>query len=403
MDWNSIDLTNPEQRRKAKFAINKLDRDELIKALKHDITIPLPEELEKRHAAVLARIKTFEQVEALSDLIEAEAKRRDPVLLKAPSLLEVEAYLPEFLIDNWMPANRLTLLTGQGGIGKSYLALQHIAALALGIEGYALKTYHGKLEELYEKDQRIFRKNPIDIVIASYEEGLMETWARLARCCEWLGWGDYEALKRRVHFVDLKMFGPLWGVEQDTHLATRAKLLGIGEWLMDRCKNTDARLLMLDPSAGVYGGSENARESVREFCSHLNGWGQEIGCATLLIAHPNKAGDDYSGNTDWLGSCRAMWTLRIEQENKGTKTTPKWHHWYQLTNLKQNYASPQRAVYLRKIKKANGKWTPIWEECSQEDAEAFYKQYKEGQSSTSTTQENAHDEADDLEELIANS
>ena len=101
---------------------------------------------------------------------------------------------------------------------------------------------------------------------------------------------DYDTLRKQIRFVDLKMFGPLWGVKQGTHLATRAELLDVGEWLMTECKREDqeARLLMLDPSAGVYGGSENARESVREFCSHLNGWGQDIGCATLLIAHPSK-------------------------------------------------------------------------------------------------------------------
>ena len=250
-----------------------------------------------------------------------------------------------------------------------------------------------------------FRKDPIKVVIASYEEDLSETWKRIASVCDWLGWSDYDKLAKQIRFVDLKMFGPLWGVGQDTHLAIRAKLLEVGDWLLKECKDFGARLLMLDPSAGVYGANENARESVREFCSHLNGWGQQVNCATLLIAHPNKAGE-YSGNTDWLGSCRAMWKLGVEEENRGTKNNPEWHYWYQLTNVKQNYAAPQRAVYLKKIKDGT-EWTPIWVKLhDKKEAEEFYKEYRNPTEQSTrngedTTQEDTDD--DPLTDLIANS
>ena len=304
-----------------------------------------------------------------------------PVLESAPTCEETDAYEPEFLIDNWMPANRLTILTGTGGIGKSYLALQHIAGLALGITDYFLKQYHDTTEELYSENSHAFRKAPIKVVIASYEEDLLETWKRLDRICDRLGWADRRALRENISFVDLKMFGPIWGVGQDTHMAIRAKLLEVGDWLLNECKDFDARLLMLDPSAGVYGASEIARESVREFCSYLNGWGQdpEVECATLLIAHPNKTGDDYSGSTDWLGSCRAMWTLQLEERSEGTSKEKKTFKTYQLTNVKQNYAAPERTVYLRKIKVQHG-WTPIWERCTQREAEAFCKAYHQDNS-----------------------
>ena len=331
--------------------------------------------------------------------------RDPPVLESAPTRKDTDAYKPEFLIDNWMPANRLTILTGTGGIGKSFLALQHIAGLTMGITDYFLKPYHRTVEELYSENSHAFRKDPIKVVIASYEEDLAETWSRIAKVCDWLGWSDYDKLAKQIRFVDLKMFGPLWGVGQDTHLAIRAKLLEVGDWLLKECKGFGARLLMLDPSAGVYGANENARESVREFCSHLNGWGQEVDCATLLIAHPNKAGE-YSGNTDWLGSCRAMWKIGVEEENRGTKNNPEWHYWYQLTNVKQNYAAPQRAVYLKKIKDGT-EWTPIWVKLhDKKEAEEFYKEYRNPTEQSTrngedTPQEDTHD--DPLTDLIANS
>ena len=346
-------------------------------------------------AETTARGILFEAHQLLDQLDRLD--RDPPVLESAPTCEETDAYEPEFLIDNWMPANRLTILTGTGGIGKSYLALQHIAGLALGITDYFLKQYHDTPEELYSENSHAFRKDPIKVVIASYEEDLLETWKRLDRICDRLGWADRRALRENISFVDLKMFGPIWGVGQDTHMAIRAKLLEVGDWLLNECKDFDARLLMLDPSAGVYGASEIARESVREFCSYLNGWGQdpEVECATLLIAHPNKTGDDYSGSTDWLGSCRAMWTLRAEKENRAKrKNDPAdWHHWYQLTNVKQNYAAPQRAVFLRKIERTDGIWTPVWEKCSQKEAEAFYDAYN-NPTEQGNTQEDTNNDAD---------
>ena len=324
-----------------------------------------------------------------------------PELQSAPSREQVDEYEQEYLIDKWMPADRLTILTGKGGTGKSYLALQHIAGLAMGITGYQLKAQHRTPEELYQKDAKAFTKDPIDIVIASYEEDLIETWKRLSRICDWLGWADFDTLKKRIKFVDLKMFGPLWGVNEDTHMAIRSKLLDVGRWLLDEAKETEVGLLMLDPSAGVYGGSEIAREAVREFCSHLNGWGQEIGCATLLIAHPNKTDDDYSGSTDWLGSCRAMWTLRKEERSEGQGQNKKIFHSYQLTNVKQNYAAPQRTVYLRKIEGADG-WTPIWERCTQREAEAFCKAYHHDTalSVSEPTNDDEQEDANDDSDLI---
>ena len=92
---------------------------------------------------------------------------------------------------------------------------------------------------------------------------------------------------------------------------------------------------------------------------------------------------------------------RLNQKRKGTGQDKKTFTWYQLTNLKQNYTSPQRAVYLRKFQVNNG-WTPIWERCSQDEAKAFYKAYQ-GVTTSSTAQGGDTDESDHIADLIANS
>lgn len=387
-----LPLETPEGLKEARRIITEDTREKTITDLITFIDEPLASDPIERSDQLKDRDELFNTIEKYNDFIE-RSQRPLPVLENAPSREEAADYKPEFLIDNWLPANRLTLLTGPGGTGKSYLALQHICGLAMGISDMQLTQFHGTSEELHEKNAKAFRKDrpPLNIVVASYEEDLIETWARINRICDWLGWADYDTLKERIKFVDLKMFGPLWGVNEDTHLATRTKLLEVGDWLLNQSQEFGARLLMLDPSAGAYGGSDISRESVREFCSHLNGWGQQVECATLLIAHPPKSGDDYAGSTDWLGSCRAMWTLRIEKENRGNKNNPKWVHWYQLTNAKQNYATPQPPIYLQKIKMDRGGFTPIWTKCHHDDAINFFNTYH-NQTSIPHTQKDTNDD-----------
>ena len=385
-----LDLTTADGRAEAQRLIAAKRFDDAIKQL---------------HAAAEASEVDAEglenQFKGLEILSKFQSERPQPLLEEAPALDEIESYQMEFLIDNWMPANRLTIFTGPGGTGKSYLALQHVAALAMGVTGYRVRPHYGSIEDFYNFHQDAFQKKPVNIVVASYEEDLMETWKRLLRVCEWLGWANYDILKERIRFVDLKMFGPIWGVQEDIHLATRSKLLELGEWLFKQTQSFGARLLMLDPSAGAYGGSEISRESVREFCSYLNGWGQETECATLLIAQKPKTDSDYSGSTDWLGSCRALWTLKAEKEIEGAGKTKETFEWYQLTNVKQSYTAPQRAVCLRKIKdETRGGWTPIWEACSQEDALVFYKAYHNPSQPAASKEEDNDDESDLIADAI---
>lgn len=318
--------------------------------------------------------------EYLQSLERVHNQQPMPAFEVAPTREELDDYQMEFLIDGWMPADCLTMLTGPGGIGKSYLSLQCVAALAMGYDAkyYALRSY-GEIPPA--KDIR----DPIDIVIASYEETRLEVWKRLQRICNTLRWPDFDILAKRIHYVDLQGLGPAWGVPSDTHLAVRSKMLPLGEYLLSESQKLGARLLVLDPSAAVYGGSDIKRESVREFTSAINAWSRETGCATMLIAHPPKSGDDFAGSTDWLGSCRSMWVLRKEEREEGTGANKKIINWYQLTFPPKNYAPLQAPVFLEKIERDNGSYTPIWTpSVNQKNAENFYRLYTQSWQSEST-------------------
>lgn len=389
-----IDFTDPQQIEAFKRKISDYDRSVLIESLQQDLDIPPPDNLADKAKVINDRLDTVETIVRLNHILNTKPM---PAFESAPSIDKVNDYEMEFLIDGWMPADCLTMLTGPGGIGKSYLSLQCVAALAMG---YDAKTF------ALMPDSNPGEPNaPIDIVIASYEETRLEVWNRIKRICDTLHWPDYKTLSQRIHYVDLQGMGPAWGVPTDTHLAIRSKMLPLGEYLLSKSKDLGARLLVLDPSAAVYGGSDIARESVREFTSAINAWCREAECATLLIAHPPKTGDDYAGSTDWLGSCRSMWVLRKEERTVGKGDNKKIFNWYQLTFPPKNYAPPQAPVFLRKIKEGDH-YTPIWTPCAdREEAEAFYGLYQQAWEGNDThTQENTHDdESDAIADLIANS
>ena len=78
--------------------------------------------------------------------------------------------------------------------------------------------------------------------------------------------------------------------------------------------------MIIDPLAGAFMQNENDRALVRAFLSALDQWCEDHNCATLIVSHPAKHGDDaQSGSTDWRNGVQAVWDMsaaRVKQENK---------------------------------------------------------------------------------------
>ena len=207
----------------------------------------------------------------------------------------------EWLIDSWLPANCGVLFTGEGGVGKSFLAMQIAAQLMMGKENWAaFKAASQRIDS---------NKSPINIVFASYEDEAEEFHRRFRWINKQLQWVDIEQIAERFTYVDMKKCGPVWGPHTGEHVSVRGALLPAGAELQKICESEGARLLILDPSAGAYGGNENDRSSVRSFTGEMVGWGEENKCAVMTIAHPPKSDEAYSGSTDWKAGNRAFWTL----------------------------------------------------------------------------------------------
>ena len=245
----------------------------------------------------------------------------------------------QWLIDDKLPAGRVTLLTGEGGAGKSRLMLQMGAGVASGGDnGVWISSPSPVL--------RLGNAVPPDgasVVFASWEDEPAEFYRRLHQISgNAAPWVKPERLEN-LHIVNLVGEGPVWAPPQGRHISTMAELTVTGERLRRLCEQEDARLLVLDPLAAAYAADENARGLVRAFVSHWDAWAQATRCAVMILAHPPKsAGLAYAGSTDWQGAVRALWALQPETSKTEDPAPRTW----KLEFIKGNYGPKPEPLTL---------------------------------------------------------
>ena len=245
--------------------------------------------------------------DALDAIIEATEEN----FLSLASPLGVERVIPprEWLVRDWIPANVVTLLAGQGEVGKSRLSLQLGAAVAsndpLG-RAWLKPDNTAAGQEVINVSRAFAGQNA---VIATWEDDR----DHLDRMLEaGLYGGDVADLYPRFWGLQLLGKGPTWGPENgdNRRVATQTKLCGT---LKTFCERHGAKLLIIDTLAAAFSGNENDRTQVRPFMSHWAEWAEKARCSVLIIAHPPKSGADFSGSTDWHGAARAMLTLGADK------------------------------------------------------------------------------------------
>ena len=334
----TVDKTFDDDREVKESAIAKLERLLEIRRAEAGVT--------NRDALALALENALAEG-AVPETITRVIEILDPPQLvsAAPPLLTGDLPQREWLIKDWLPANCVSMFTGEGGVGKSFAVLQIACALASGVKDCYFDTTSQPISNT--------ELPATNVVYAAWEDELEEVSRRIRRIKGNLQWPDFDKIERCFSFVDLKRLGPIWGPEQGVHVSTRGGLLHSGEELMRICEDKGARLLVLDPGAGAFGGNENDRAAVREFTGYMSGWGVDNQCATLIIAHPPKSGETYSGSTDWLGSVRSLWNLGV----RTTKLDDKEVKYYSLTHEKSNYSLRQPEIFLEKGK--YGVWLKV--------------------------------------------
>lgn len=304
----------------------------------------------------------------------------------------------EWLCPKWLPAGRVTMLTGAGGGGKSLLALQ----LAVAVASCTGKDRTRGRGRNVLADPGGIGKAPKVLADGGSRPVVFATWEdendEFLRRLHWLPDCDRSHLGNRFHVVNLAGTGALWGPREGGHRDIVAELTANGMRFEAYVRETKPRLVVIDPVAGAYSANENDRSAVRAWLSHLNELAAEIGAAILLVAHPPKTQDDeYSGSTDWRAGIRALWTLRPELV-RGYVGAPdkqavpkKTAAGRALTLTKANYAKEGRRAWLRlriesyderdAVRPPNARAGDLtamfWEECSPLDAAEAYHKWRE--------------------------
>lgn len=241
-------------------------------------------------------------------------------LLDLNALARLKPQPKAFTIPKIAPAGEVTLFTGAGAVGKSLLAQQLCTAMAMGRPTLGLQL------------------TASPAIYLTCEDDPDQLHWRQAHICKLLG-------VEMAHLAGALFLGSLRG-QQDNALAHfapdgRISPAPMFSRLSATLKSTGAKLLCLDNVAHLFTGNENDRGHVTQFVNLLNRMAGDAGAAILLLAHPNKAGDSYSGSTAWLNAVRSqVFMSRPEEEASDPDART-------LTIGKPNYTRAGEAIHFR--------------------------------------------------------
>lgn len=342
IDQSEIDITTPEGRKEAR---------QRLRALAKSYTM---EEFDTRLEDNLADNETLsDRVDELGDLLDELDLLDKKISQPFPEIVawdDIEVIDREYLIPKWLPANTATMFTGDGGAGKSWLTLQAVCQIASGFNNAFLDP---EFPIPSEADESV---EPKHVIFATYEDEPAEIKRRLQALASGMNWilESLDTIQQHLHIVDMRGIGSVWGPGMGKHIANTGDLLFAGEAIRTICEKRSAKLLVMDPLSGAFGGNENDRTAVYDFVSSFRGWGDAAKCAMLVIGHLPKGAEGraagFSGSTAWEASARSMWML--SKQNAGDSKNPK--EYWALLHTKSNYAPLQNEKPL--IKSQYGWW-----------------------------------------------
>lgn len=223
----------------------------------------------------------------------------------------------EFLVDDLIPNGCVTALYGDGGSGKTMLAMWLMVAMA---SRYSLPWLGRKAKGW--KSVGLFAEDDGDEIVR-----------RIHRICKGMG-VDYSTVAPNIM--------PVAGVGMDTVLAgydngflVRTALMHA---LVAKVNEVGANLLVLDYAAAIFGGNEMDRAQVNEFMRLLNAVAKENDIAILLLGHPSmegmKGGRGTSGSTSWRNQSRSFLHLTVDED----QNDPDGRRLLTLAHTKSNYS-----------------------------------------------------------------
>lgn len=230
-----------------------------------------------------------------------------------------------WLAEGLIPERNITDLAGDGGTGKSLLALQLAIAVATGRPWLGRHVEQGR------------------VLYMSCEDGIDEI---RRRCRPIL---DVNSLKEadmpKLTIADLT-------VAEGTELANlkegKLTMTALYNSLVAHIVEARPKLVIIDTRADAFGGNEIDRIQVRTFVHNLRKLCIEHHLTVLLLSHPSitgmNMGSGQSGSTAWGNSVRSRLYLERAKSSSGANLDPDLRT---LTVKKNNYGVSDTEIMLR--------------------------------------------------------
>ncbi|MDB5553200.1 MAG: ATPase [Rhizobium sp.] len=200
---------------------------------------------------------------------------------------------PGFLVQNRIVNADVSMLTGDGGSGKTTISLQLAAAVALNRSDWLGGIVN----------------DGGPVIFYSGEEPDHIIYSRLSAIGRAQGF-ELDELGN-LHLCFPTPDECLLGAVGKTGLMEPTQKMHSFRRSVEEIK---PRLVIVDSAAATYGGGQNTREQVRSFVGLFRSIARSTGAAILLLDHPSMAGlnsgEGRGGNVDWQNACRARLYFR---------------------------------------------------------------------------------------------
>ena len=259
---------------------------------------------------------------------ERKGGTRTLPLVKATSFSGKTVPPREWHVAGLIPANTVTLLYGDGGTGKSTLALQCGVATVLNKDWLGTSTTQG------------------GCVYFSAEDDEAEIHRRLADICRAYA-ADFSDLVGFDILAFAESDGDALLAVQDSNQRT-LRPTPLYKALDDYLAKAMPKLLILDTLADVFGGNEIDRAHARGFVGLLRRLAIKHQLACLVLAHPSlsgiSSGSGTSGSTGWNNSVRSRLYFKSVTDETTKEDNPDLRV---LETAKANYARKGGRIPLR--------------------------------------------------------
>lgn len=270
-------------------------------------------------------------VQRLSDLQRSLYVGDNAVPFVPPAFVDVRKWqdqpvpAQEWGVPGRVPRRNVTLLSGEGGVGKT-LTLVHLSvAVERGKEWLGATPTQGPVLLLLCEDDADELHRRLNTVLNHYN----------------------------ADFTDLSNFHPITLAGEEALLAVfdRRGVIQptpLFKHLHEQACDLRPCFIGIDNSADVFGGNENDRAQVRQFITLLRGTAIAANASLLLTSHPSltgiNTGTGLSGSTAWHASVRARiyfkrpLTEKGEEPDKGLRL---------MEVMKSNYGPAGETLELR--------------------------------------------------------